>query len=70
LLDPITSAPAAIRLEALGKDGIDALHKGLAAEDEEVRFYAAEALAYLDDSAAAPPLGQLAETCRPSAPTR
>ena len=60
LLDPITSAPAAIRLEALAKDGIDALHKGLAAEDEEVRFYAAEALAYLDDSAAAAPLGQLA----------
>ena len=60
LLDPITAAPAAIRLEALGKDGLDALHKGLAADDEEVRFYSAEGLAYLDDAAAAPILGQLA----------
>jgi flagellar basal body P-ring protein FlgI len=60
LLDPISSAGAAIRLEAMGKDGLDALHKGLASEIEEVRFYSAEALAYLDDSAAAAPLGQLA----------
>jgi flagellar basal body P-ring protein FlgI len=60
LLDPITSAVAAVRLEALGKDGIDVLRKGLEAKEEEIRFYSAEALAYLDESAAAAPLGQLA----------
>jgi flagellar basal body P-ring protein FlgI len=61
LLDPITSATAALRLEALGKDGIEVLKKGIASEEEEeVRFYAAEALAYLDASEAAAPLGQLA----------
>jgi len=60
LLDPITSATAAIRLEALGKDGVDSLRKGLAANEEEVRFYSAEALAYLDQTEAAPLLGKLA----------
>jgi flagellar basal body P-ring protein FlgI len=60
LLDPVTSATAAIRLEALGREGIESLKKGLAATDQEVRFYAAEALAYLDESAAAEPLAQAA----------
>lgn len=61
LLDPITSASAALRLEALGKEGIEVLTKGIAKdEEEEVRFYAAEALAYLDVSEAAPVLGELA----------
>ena len=60
LMDPITSSNAALRLEALGKPGIKTLAKGLESDDEEVRFYAAESLAYLDESAAAAPLGQLA----------
>lgn len=60
LLDPITSAPAAVRLEALGKDGVETLRKGLAAIEDEVRFYSAEALAYLDQTDAAPVLGKLA----------
>ncbi len=60
LLDPITTATAAMRLEAIGKPGIEILRKGLDSPEDEVRFYAAEALAYLDDSAAAPILGQLA----------
>jgi flagellar basal body P-ring protein FlgI len=60
LLDPITSATAAVRLEALGKEGIESLRKGLAANEEEVRFYSAEALAYLDETEAAPLLGKLA----------
>jgi hypothetical protein len=60
LLDPITSASAALRLEALGKDGIETLRKGMASKVEEVRFYACESLAYLDVAEAAEPLGRLA----------
>lgn len=60
LLDPVTSASAAIRLEAVGKEALEALRKGIASSDREVRFYAAEALAYLDDDAAAQPLAEAA----------
>lgn len=60
LLDPITAAVAAIKLEALGKEGVKALAKGAAAEDPEVCFYAAEALAYLDEGAAVAPLAKAA----------
>ena len=60
LLDSVTSATAAVRLEAIGKDGIEILKKGAASSDPEVRFYAAEALAYLDDSSAASPLAAAA----------
>ena len=56
LLDPITSARAALRLEAIGKSGIEALKVGILSTDPEVRFRSAEALAYLDDPSAAPPL--------------
>lgn len=60
LLDPITSARAALQLEAIGAKGVDTLHKGLASRNQEVRFYSAEALAYLDDKAAAAPLAEIA----------
>lgn len=60
LLDPITSSTAALRLEAIGREGIDTLIKGIESSDSEVRFYAAEALAYLDDSRAAAPLARAA----------
>ena len=60
LLDPFTSATAALRLEAIGKPAIEVLYKGLESTDAEVRFYAAEALAYLDDSKAAAPLAEAA----------
>ena len=50
LLDPVTSAQAALRLEAIGKEGIRILKKGLEAKDPEVRFYSAESLAYLDET--------------------
>lgn len=60
LLDPITSAAAALRLEALGKEGAKALGKAIASPDLEVRFYAAEALAYLDESDAVAPLAAAA----------
>ena len=53
LVDPLTAATAALRLEAVGKDGVKILLQGLASEDAEVRFYSAEALAYLDDPAGA-----------------
>jgi len=60
LLDPISSAAAALKLEAIGKDAIPVLKKGLASTDMEVRFYSAEALAYLDEKSAAAPLGDIA----------
>ncbi len=60
LLDPFTAARAAVALEAIGKKAVDVLRKGLQAEDPEVRFYSAEALAYLDCREAAEPLAQIA----------
>jgi flagellar basal body P-ring protein FlgI len=60
LLEPATAAGAALQLEALGPDGVDALLKGAQSKNPEVRFYAAEALAYLDRREAAEPLGQIA----------
>jgi hypothetical protein len=60
LLDPISSATAALRLEAIGKDAIPVLKKGAASKNIEIRFYAAEALAYLDEPSAAPILGEIA----------
>jgi len=60
LLDPITAATSALRLEAIGQDGIPSLAQGLKASDVEVRFYSAEALAYLDQAQAAGPLANAA----------
>jgi len=60
--DPLTSASAAIRLEAIGDEQAkEALKDGLASTDLEARFYAAEALAYLDETSA---VGVLAEVAR------
>ena len=60
LLEPTTSATAALQLEAIGKEGIEPLKRGLKSNDPEVRFYAAEALAYLDEADAAAPLAAAA----------
>ena len=61
LLDPLTSANAAMRLEAIGDTAaIDVLKTGVASTNPEVRFYSAEALAYLDDTAAVKPLADAA----------
>jgi flagellar basal body P-ring protein FlgI len=60
LLDPATSAQAAMQLEAIGTQGVEALLKGIRCKDREVQFYAAEALAYLDHREAAPPLVEAA----------
>ncbi|MCO6454221.1 MAG: flagellar basal body P-ring protein FlgI [Pirellulaceae bacterium] len=48
LLEPTTAAKAALQLEAIGEDAVPVLRKGLESVDAEVRFYAAEALAYQD----------------------
>jgi flagellar basal body P-ring protein FlgI len=61
LLDPVTAETAALRLEAIGGDeAIDILKEGAKAGDREVRFYAAEALAYLDVTEAVEPLARAA----------
>ena len=60
LLDPVTAGDAAIELETLGSEGVDTLLVGVRSTDPEVRFYAAEALAYLDRQEAAKPLGEAA----------
>jgi hypothetical protein len=60
LLDAVTCETAALRLEALGKDGIPVLRTGMTSNDPEVRFYSAEALAYLDDASSAKPLADAA----------
>ncbi len=60
LLVPATAADAAIQLEAIGPDAAENLLKGLSSQFTEVRFYAAEALAFLDRREAAAPLGQIA----------
>jgi hypothetical protein len=70
LADPVTAPAAALRLEAIGKEAIPTLRKGLEAKDAEVRFAAAEALAYLGESVAATELAQAAgklRSVRPSA---
>jgi len=60
LFDPETCAHAARQLEAIGRDGIETLRSGLKSADPEVRFYSAEALAYLDQREAAEVLAQAA----------
>ena len=61
LADPLTAANAAIRLEAIGSEqAIEVLKGGLASNDPEVRFYVAEALAYLDQTDAVKTLAEVA----------
>ena len=61
LSDPLTAASAALRLEALGDaQAVEILKHGLEVNDPEVRFYAAEALAYLDETAAVETLAEVA----------
>lgn len=56
LSEPSTAADAAIQLEALGESAVPTLLEGLESENPELRFYAAEALAYLDRVEAIEPL--------------
>ncbi|WP_413430812.1 flagellar basal body P-ring protein FlgI [Crateriforma spongiae] len=56
LVDPETSADAALQLEGMGESAIPTLVDALEQDNPELRFYVAEALAYLDRDEALPPL--------------
>lgn len=60
LKDPASAADAAIQLEAIGESAIPTLVEAIGSANPELRFYAAEALAYLDEEAAIEPLEQSA----------
>lgn len=61
MLDPVTAESAALRLEAIGgEQAIEILKRGAESLNPEVRFYSAEALAYLDVTEAVAPLAKAA----------
>ncbi len=60
LLDDKTSGVAALKLEALGPIASETLQVALKNPDDQVRFFAAEALAYLDDPSGAEALASTA----------
>jgi flagellar basal body P-ring protein FlgI len=60
LLDPKTAGVAALKLEGLGPNAIEPLKAGLASPNAQVRFFAAETLAYLNDVSGAEVLGETA----------
>ncbi len=61
VLNPLTAAAASLQLEALGDEqAVELLLNAVESDDIEVRFYAAESLAYLDDTAAVPVLADVA----------
>jgi len=62
LKEPATASDAALQLEGLGESAIPTLIEGLKATNPELRFYAAEALAYLDRNEAIDPLVESART--------
>ncbi len=68
LADPVTAPMAAIKLEAIGRDAIPILKKGLDSSDAEIRFASAEALAYLGESSAATRLAEAATNLRSARP--
>lgn len=56
MAEPTTAAEAAMQLEALGESAVPTLLEAVRSVDPEIRFYAAEALAYLDRTEAIEPL--------------
>jgi hypothetical protein len=61
LSDPLTAANSAVRLEAVGSEqAIEVLNQNVKSTDPEVRFYSAEALAYLDQTSAVQALADVA----------
>jgi len=62
LLDPKTAGVAALRLEGMGVAALETLKKGLASPNGQVKFFAAEALAYLNDPAGVDILGEQANS--------
>ncbi len=69
LEDPVTAPIAALRLEAIGKEAIPTLRTALDSKDPEIRYAAAEALAYLGESVAAPHLAEAAANLRSARPS-
>jgi Flagellar P-ring protein len=61
VLDPRETVRAALRLEALGRESIPALKKGLASTNPLVRFATAESLTYLGCTAGIEELARLAD---------
>ena len=68
LADPVTAPGAALRLEAIGKEAIPTLRKALESRDAEIRFAAAESLAYLGETCAAEHLAAAAANMRSARP--
>ncbi len=62
ILDPKTAQDSALKLEALGKPGIETLLAGMKSSNPEIRFYCAESLAYLDVVQSVKPLAEIAKT--------
>lgn len=60
LSNPASAADAALQLEAIGESAIPTLIEGTRSSNPELRFYAAEALAYLDRVEAIEPLEEAA----------
>jgi flagellar basal body P-ring protein FlgI len=58
LLEPTTAGVAATRLEGLGTVAIETLKEGLKNSNAQVRYFSAESLAYLNDSAGVDALGE------------
>lgn len=56
LKNPATASDAALQLEAIGENAVPTLLDGLNTENPELRFYAAESLAYLNQTEAIEPL--------------
>ncbi len=61
LLQPATASEAAVQLESVGVDALPVLKDALRSKNLEVRFYAAEALAYLNEPESA---AELADAIR------
>jgi flagellar basal body P-ring protein FlgI len=60
LLESKTAGMAALKLEGIGRNAIDTLKPALASPNAQVRFFAAEALAYLGDSSGVEVLAETA----------
>lgn len=62
LLDPAKAGIAALRLEGFGPNSVDILKTGLQSANSQVRFFAAEALAFLNDPSGADVLTETVKT--------
>jgi flagellar basal body P-ring protein FlgI len=58
LLEPHTAGVAALKLEGVGSAGVEPLQAALKSPNPQVRFFGAEALAYLNDTAGVETLGE------------